>query len=60
MFLFFQTDHTGSWAYPPCTRATYPKVQRQRLETYNSLPRSDEVTNTWKYTSTSPYTFMVS
>jgi hypothetical protein len=56
--VFFFVVQTGSGAYP----ASYPMgtgVKRPGLEADYSPQTSADVKNTWIYTSTPPYVFMV-
>jgi hypothetical protein len=48
-----------SASYPLRTGSSYSMVNREMRAADHSPPSSDEVTNAWKYTSTSQYVFMV-
>ena len=54
---------TAPVAHPtPCSvgiLSPFPRLQRQRLETGQSLPSSAEIVNVWSNNSTPPYAFTV-
>jgi hypothetical protein len=60
--VLFSTSSNGFWSQPPIEWATEtlsPGVKRPGREANRSFLTSAEFKNTWIYTSTPPYAFMM-